>query len=49
MRRVVGKNTTEGPAVMSAAFRRPWKSILSVVTNSVGRFEGRSTGLEKWL
>jgi hypothetical protein len=49
MRPAVGKNTTEGPAVMCAAFRRPRKSILSVVTNSFGRFEGRSTGLEKRL
>lgn len=31
---------------MSAAFRRPWTSILSVVTNSFGRCEGRSTVLK---
>jgi hypothetical protein len=31
---------------MSAAFHRPWKPILSVVTNSFGRFEGRAIGVE---
>jgi hypothetical protein len=31
---------------MSAAFRRPRKSILSVVTNSFERFESRAVGVE---
>jgi hypothetical protein len=42
----VVKNTAEGSVVMSAAFRRPWKLILSVMTNFFGRFEGRSIGVE---
>jgi hypothetical protein len=34
---------------MSAAFRRPWMSILSAVTNSFESFDGRSTGLKNRL
>jgi len=40
------ENTAEGSVVMSAAFRRPWRPILSVMTNFFGRFEGRSIGVE---